>query len=274
MKIYNIFFSPTGTSEKIAGAVAREISSALNIAIDNVNVTTASHDDIVAGEDDIVVLAAPVYGGHMAPIAKSRMGMISGRGTNCILIAVYGNRAFEQALVDMSDFAGAHGLKPVAAGAFVGEHSYSTPLTPIAVGRPDDNDMKAAAEFGRRIAHAISGDPTRKVDVTAVRDIATPEQSLANFKEFVMDYSARQKSSPVRLVPEVDVDVCPRCGVCVTVCPTCAIADDCVTTDAAKCIKCCACVKHCPEEARSLHSPFAPVLSVNFSRRKEPVFIV
>lgn len=274
MKIYNIFFSPTGTSEKIAGAVAREISSALNVAIDNVDVTTASHGNIIAGEDDIVILTAPVYGGHMAPIAKTRMGMISGRGTNCILIAVYGNRAFEQALVDMSDFAGAHGLKPVAAGAFVGEHSYSTPQTPIAVGRPDGNDMKVAAEFGRRIALAISEGQAHEADVASIHDIAVSEQSLASFKEFIKDYSSRQKSSPVRLVPEVDGSVCSRCGVCVTVCPTHAIADDCVTTDVARCIKCCACVKHCPEGVRSFHSPFAPVLSANFSIRKEPVFIV
>ncbi|MBJ2189716.1 MAG: 4Fe-4S binding protein [Muribaculaceae bacterium] len=41
-----------------------------------------------------------------------------------------------------------------------------------------------------------------------------------------------------------------------------------------KCIKCCACVKSCPEGARSLSSPFAPVLSANFSLRKSPIMKV
>ena len=38
------------------------------------------------------------------------------------------------------------------------------------------------------------------------------------------------------------------------------VAGDELRTDAAKCIRCCACVKGCPVGARSYDSPFAPVL--------------
>ncbi len=271
MTVYNIFFSPTGTSGKIADAVTEEISSALNVESATVDVTTESRDRIDAGPDDLVILTAPVYGGHMAPTAKSRMDIIKGNGAKCVLIAVYGNRAFENALVDMSEFAKDHGLRPIAAGAFVGEHSYSTADTPIAVGRPDAEDLRVAAEFGDRIANKLSAGDVQDIDAASLLDIPSPEQSLANFKEFVISYVAQQKLTPVKLLPEVNDSLCTRCGTCVSVCPTHAIADDCHTVDSAKCIKCCACVKKCPVGARSLHSPFAPVLSANFQIRKAPV---
>lgn len=274
MKIYNLFFSPTGTSRKIATAIADELSAVLNAELLSVDVTTALHDRIEVDADDIVIIAAPVYGGHMAPIARYRMDMIKGNATKCILVAVYGNRAFEHALVDMADFANTHDMKAIAAGAFVGEHSYSTADTPIAVGRPDTADLNIAADFGRRIAARISDVCASEIDATTAQDIPSSEQSLANFKEFVMGYAAKQKSSPAKLLPEVDETICTQCGLCISICPTHAIADDCHTVDPAKCIKCCACVKGCPEGARSLHSPFAPVLSANFSLRKPPVCIL
>lgn len=273
MTIHNIFFSPTDTSRIIANAVTDEISSALNAQYATVNVTSESRDRVDVGPDDLVILTAPVYGGHMAPIAKSRMDIINGSRTKCVLIAVYGNRAFENALADMAEFASDHSLRPIAAGAFVGEHSYSSADTPIATGRPDTEDLRTAVEFGRGIADKLSAGNVQEIDVASVRDIPSPGQALSNFKKFVTDYAAQQKSTSVKLLPEVNDTICTRCGTCVSVCPTHAIADDCHTVDSARCIKCCACVKKCPEGARSLHSPFAPVLSANFSIRKAPVII-
>lgn len=274
MNLYNTFFSPTGTSEKIAKAIAQEIAAALGVELVSIDVTTEVRGGIEAGAEDLVILAAPVYGGHMAPIAKSRMDIIQGNGARCVLVCVYGNRAFEHALADMAEFARDHGLRPIAATAFVGEHSYSTAKNPIAAGRPDAEDLSIAAEFGRKIATKISDGTTTEIDAASARDIPSPEQSLANFKEFVMGYAARQKSAPAKLLPEVDEAICTGCGLCISVCPTGAIAEDCHTVDPTKCIKCCACVKSCPEGARSLHSPFAPVLSANFSLRKAPVCIL
>ena len=261
MTVYNIFFSPTGTSGKIADAVTEEISSALNVESATVDVTTESRDRIDAGPDDLVILTAPVYGGHMAPTAKSRMDIIKGNGAKCVLKAGYDNREYD-------------GLRPIAAGAFVGEHSYSTADTPIAVGRPDAEDLRVAAEFGDRIANKLSAGDVQDIDAASLLDIPSPEQSLANFKDFVISYVAQQKLTPVKLLPEVNDSLCTRCGTCVSVCPTHAITDDCHTVDSAKCIKCCACVKKCPVGARALHSPFAPVLSANFQIRKSPVIIL
>ena len=38
----------------------------------------------------------------------------------------------------------------MAAGAFIGEHSFSRKGMPIAEGRPDESDLKQATEFGKK----------------------------------------------------------------------------------------------------------------------------
>lgn len=274
MKLYRISFSPTGTSAKVAEAITDGIQSAISGQLINLDATHSiiSHETI--DKDDLAVIAAPVYGGKMAPIAKERMKSLAADGTPCILVAVYGNRAFENALTDMVDFATTLGFVPAGAAAFVGEHSYSTAETPIAAGRPDAEDLDEARRFGREIAGRISAGTLHHVDTSELHDEPSPEESLRNFKSFVMEYMQSQKASPRQFLPEVDTELCNNCGSCADVCPTGAIADDFHSLDASKCIKCCACVKSCPENARSLHSPFAPVLSANFSQRKPPVWVL
>ena len=68
---------------------------------------------------------------------------------------------------------------------------------------------------------------------------------------------------------------CIGCGKCVSLCPTGAIAaGDELHTDPHKCIRCCACVKGCPQHARSYDTPFSEMLSKYFSaRRKNTVML-
>lgn len=273
MNLYNIYFSPTSTSARVADGVARGFSSYMGCAVTEIDVTHNAAPALQVQEHDAMMIAAPVYGGKMAPLAKERMKALKGSGTPCILVCVYGNRAFEGALTDMADMARAQGFVPVAAAAFVGEHSYSTPLTPIAVGRPDADDLEAASEFGREVAGRIDCG-IGATDVSALKDEPAPAESLAAFREFVSGYAKRQQEAPVRYLPETDPALCSGCGECVSVCPTQAIDAETLQLDPAKCIKCCACVKVCPEHARTLASPFAPVLSEYFNLRKSPRWII
>lgn len=125
------YFSPTKGGEKIAKAIARGLEGD-----DKSDITPA-------------VFVTPVYSGHMPGAAKERFKNIKAKGNQpAILVAVYGNRAFEQALTDLETFIKERGYTPVAAAAFVCEHSYSTPETPIAAGRPDISDLQEAEQLG------------------------------------------------------------------------------------------------------------------------------
>lgn len=224
--------------------------------------------------EDVVVVSSPVYGGKIAPIAKQRMEGINGNGAKCVIVAVYGNRAFENAVADFSDFMTAHGFRVCGAAAFVGEHSYSTPSTPIAHGRPDAQDIADAHRLGNEIGSRISSGEFNLVDAASLEDEHTPETSITNFRDFIMKYRQQQARLPEVYLPEVDLSLCDDCGSCHDACPTEAISSESHAADPDRCIKCCACVKICPQNARKLHTPFAKILSENFNIRKSPRWLL
>lgn len=275
MKIHTFSFSPTGTSSRVLNTVSSVLAEMPGAEIRFTDLTHKAVAPSLLDQSDIAIVAAPVYGGKIAPILKQRLESLRGDGTRCILIAVYGNRAFEKAPVDLADFMTGHGFIVSGVAAFIGEHSYSTAQTPIAQGRPDDADIELARQFGREIASRIMSGTLRQVDASELPEQPSPETSLLNFRNFVMDYQRRQTESPRIFLPEVDTSLCDDCGTCADVCPTEAITiADLHNADPAKCIKCCACVKACPQNARTLVTPFARPLSENFSKRKSPCWIL
>lgn len=336
--IYTVVFSPTGTSKRVAAAVAQGLarcsgicnapentaaagSLAANAVAENtaaaasgmnagtetgngadassssnagtiigtgktgngnavkpfttIDLTHTAGKSVTLPADAAAVFAVPVYGGRVAPAALERLQKIRGEGTPAVVLAVYGNRAFGTAVAQLAAFVAERGFVPVAAGAFVGEHSYSTPDTPIAEGRPDAQDLADATAFGVRIGEKLAHGQTRPINAAKLREPHTPLLSKLRFIRFVLGYRRRQKRSPVVLLPAGDAARCTQCGRCVALCPTQAIArGDELHTDPARCIRCCACVKGCAFGARTFETPFAAVLSCNFARRKPPVTIM
>ena len=251
-------FSPTGGGEKVAQAIRRGLEGC------------APCSDV-----EPRIFAVPVYGGHMPALAKKRFDLVraTADGQPAILVAVYGNRAFEHALTDLETFVRERGFRPIATAAFVCEHSYSTPDTPIAAGRPDADDLQAAEQFGRLVGQKLlAGDPA-SVRAADLQDEPSPEASVKRFAAFVREFSARQAASPRPFVPEYRADLCSGCGACIAACPAEAIGSD-YAIDPARCIACCACVKACPVQARRFLSPFARPLAENFSLRKSPRWVV
>lgn len=268
-KVHLITFSPTRTSLRIGKAIAEGVE-AEEFVVSDYTYSDTLEDEMI--ESDLAVISLPVYGGHIAPLAKKRIDGIKGSDTPAVIVAVYGNRDYEMALHNMSEYCGSHGFKVIAAGTFVGEHSYSTSLTPIAVGRPDADDEDCARQFGKAIREKIeSAENAEDLSEVDVNDIERPKQDAEAVSRFKSTVAGWMKDGMIKpSVPEVDRSKCNDCGVCVSVCPAAAISeDDVASVSVDRCIKCCACVKECPEHARSLSTPFARLLTDNFKERKE-----
>ena len=100
---------------------------------------------------DLAIIGSPVYAGRLPGTMTSRFELIKGYATPAVIVVVYGNRAYEDALLELNDLVSGAGFTPIAAAAFIGEHSYATKEFPIAVGRLDEEDLKKARAFGETV---------------------------------------------------------------------------------------------------------------------------
>lgn len=264
-----ITFSPTHTSKQIGEAIVRGMGIA---DVSFVDMTLQTPEQKEFGSDVLAVITVPVYGGHVAPLALERMKDLRADGTPAVIVVVYGNRAYEKALTELDAFVSGLGFKVIAGGTFVGEHSYSSDRYPIAAGRPDDDDLKFAEEFGAKVriklSNAADAEHLYGVDVQKIQRPKQPFLPLFRFLRRVI--KLRKSGVPMPRTPQVDEKLCTHCGLCVKRCPAGAIVkgEECVT-NAEKCIRCCACVKGCPQKARTFDTPFAALLHDCFQRPKE-----
>lgn len=254
-----VYFSPTGTTQKVLESIAKGLT---HEAVEHINLTLpdTAQKTIPPFSDELVLIGAPVYGGRLPIEAINRFKQIQARGTLAIVVVVYGNREFEDALLELKNLAIDLGFNPVAGGAFIGEHSFATKDAPIAHGRPDSLDVQKAMDFGAKI----------KDKITALQSPVT-QIELEIPGRFPYEGGARSLVA----APVTKEDTCTVCGTCASVCPTAAISmNGSVATRIESCIRCCACVKNCPTGARvwenSMMHTFTNWLTENCSTRKEP----
>ena len=259
-KVKLIYFSPTGTTQKVLESIAKGITVE---DVEHINLTLpeGAQQTIPPFSNELVIIGAPVYGGRLPVDAVNRFKQLRASKTLAILIVVYGNREFEDALLELKNLAIELGFNPVAGGAFIGEHSYATEDVPIANGRPDSADVQIAMGFGAKIKDKV----TALQSADAQKDLKIPGR---------FPYAAGGARA-MAVAPVTKEDTCTVCGTCASVCPTAAISiNESVATEIDLCIRCCACIKNCPTGARmwedSRMKNITNWLNENCSTRKEP----
>jgi ferredoxin len=256
--VRTIFFSPTRTTARIVAAIAQGTQLPAAEPLD-LTPPEARMRRFAETQDALAIIGAPVYGGRIPSEAALRLRRLRAHETPAGLVVVYGNRAYEDALLELRDLVTELGFRPIAAAAFIGEHSYSTEATPIAHGRPDARDLAQAQEFGTLIRGKLA-------EPSALR---RPPLHVPG------SYPHRAWIPPTDVAPVTDEARCVHCGDCARACPTAAIAiGEIMTTDPASCILCTACVKSCPTGARVWQHPRIAKsrewLSTNYRARQAP----
>lgn len=265
-----ILFSPTGTTRTVLEAIAEGLDAATMSRLDLTRPESSQPRMQNRPEnDELALIGVPVHAGRVPALAAERLrACVRGKGRPAVLVAVYGNRAFEDALLELRDLANELGFVPVAAAAFVGEHSFSTALLPVAQGRPDMEDRAKALAFGREVRSRIAGIP----DGATLRNLPGPHVP-GNFPY-------REGVQAAAISPETVPADCVLCGECARSCPTGAISltDDLVETDKTLCLRCCACIRACPTGARVMLHPrileFGRTLHTQYAQRREPEFFL
>lgn len=142
-----ITFSPTCTSKQVGEAIVHGTGIS---SVSKVDLTLEAAGKREVPSHALAVITVPVYGGHVAPLALERMKKLHADGAPAVVVVVYGNRAYEKALVELDAFVTKLGFKVIAGATFVGEHSYSSEKYPVAAGRPDADDLEYAKLFGEK----------------------------------------------------------------------------------------------------------------------------
>ena len=230
MKMLQIVFSPTGGTQKVADILTEKWTG----AITRIDLSDGSFavSDIAIQQEDLALIAVPSYGGRVPGLAAQRLGKIKGNGAKCIIVCVYGNRAYEDTLVELKDIAENCDFQTVAAVSAVAEHSI---MHQYATGRPDEKDIEELQGFAKTILEKLTAD---KLTASA------PE--LPGSRPY-------KKARGAGLVPKADKN-CIGCGLCAKNCPSQAIdLNTLKTADGKKCISCMRCVVKCPKSARKVN---------------------
>ncbi len=229
MKLFKIYFSPTGGTKKVADL----ISGQFDFETTEIDLSNSMEDfsKFTFSEKDICIIAVPSFGGRVPMAAMSNIKKLKGNSSKIILVATYGNRAYEDVLLELKDTLTTLGFFCIAAIASVTEHSI---MHQFATGRPDLQDKEELIKFSDEIKEVL-----KHGEVT--KDLCVPGNNP--YKEYKV----------IPLVPQVRQE-CKKCGLCATKCLVDAISkDNPMLVDKEKCISCMRCVAICPSKSRSVN---------------------
>lgn len=249
-----VYFSPTNATKKIVHAVAEGLDAPELLELDRTSFDSRwTGAKLEAG--DVAIIGMPVYYGRAPKLLAEFFRYIEAQDIPAVVAAVYGNRDYEDALLELTNESQKHGFLPIAAGAFIGQHSFSSKL---GTGRPDADDLAQAAHLGRAAAALLSkeGNP-----------------SVLRLK--VNGNYPYTPGSDLPIAPVIDADKCTACMTCRKNCPVQAIHPlDPGEVDAWRCLDCARCISACPAGAKSMASPAMQekiiIMEAMFTKPRQP----
>ena len=253
-KVYEIIFSPTGHSKKVAELIAGELRGQKK----TIDLCLPGDQEIAIEAGSTCVFSVPCYGGRVPQTAAERISKRikapqSAEKIPAIVCVTYGNRAFEDALLELADLVEEAGFRVAAAAALVAEHNI---VHVFAAGRPDEKDQQEIRAFAAKAALHLKEGEEGSLTIPGSRP-----------------YKAWKGSVPDIIV---DKSTCVYCGMCALKCPTAAISKDGQTVDRDKCIGCMRCLAICrsrslpPAYVSGLREKIAPA----YQGRKENLFFL
>lgn len=226
MKITGIYFSATYTTKRVVEAVAKKLSNELK-AYDITNDVATETVEIPA--DELVLVGVPVYAGRVPAMAAERLRRFKGDNTPVVVVAVYGNRHYDDAVLELHDIMTEQGFRTVSAGAFIAQHSI---FPKVGKARPDAEDMADIKLFAEKSAELLA---------KGFGEITLPGKRPYKVPGGIPIWPTASRR-------------CSACGACARLCPTGAIDPDSPKgVDKTRCIKCGRCIVVCPTKARRFY---------------------
>lgn len=237
--IHAVFFSPTRTTSKIVLKIAESIkhfSKQNSFFTHDITLKSNRNKNLHFEKDDLVIIGLPVYAGRIPNILLTFLEKITSNSSKVILVNLFGNRNFDNALIELLNISKKQGFIPISAAAFIGEHSFSNTL---AKNRPDENDLKKAYEFAKISYNKLESDQFEDFFVSG----ETPQN-------YYIPKDRTGNNIDMRKVKPKTNENCTNCFICANLCPMESIDFKNAALINGICIKCGACIKFCPNKAK------------------------
>lgn len=233
---YNIYLSPTGGTKRVADFVSKQFENTQSIDI------SLPIESYQFNKSDLCIISVPSFAGRVPAIAVERLQQIKGNNTPVVLIVTYGNRAYDDTLIELKDIMENQGFKCIGAMAIVTQHAI---VNQYGKGKPTQEDLNEIKDFTKVIKQRLH------------------QSALIN----VPGNRPYKDAHPSAMHPQTS-NQCIQCGLCARKCPTQAISiDDSKNADYDKCISCMRCVSICPVHAKACDETLLEALA----KRLEPV---
>lgn len=264
-KVWALYYSATGTTDKVVNTVAEELAARLGLPLERLGFTRP--EERVNGysftEKDIVVVGTPTYAGKMPnKLLPDFREKLRGGGALAVPVVLFGNRSYDNSLTELCAVLEADGFHTVAAGAFVGCHAFTDEL---AFGRPGWSDLLEARTFAKRIFDKVK----------TLSDIPEPVQVPGDpdAPYYIPKGTDGEPVNFLKAKPKTKMSKCTNCGACARLCPMGAIDPRNVASVPGTCIKCQRCVRKCTKGAKYFDDPaflsHVAMLEANFQEAKE-----
>ena len=242
-KLKLVYFSPTDTTKIILHKIIETINLPINEEFNLTNYENINFEHSFEN-DDLVLLGFPVYSGRVPKTAVNRFKNIRGNKTKIIIALTYGNRNYDDALMEIYEMLTLSNFVIIGMGTFVTQHSVAKS---IGFGRPNENDYNVLQQFSDKLIERMNTD-------------------YSGIKEYKINKPFR-KYQTIPVNPKGN-SKCTKCKLCVKLCPEYAInQNNPRKTDKNKCISCMRCIKYCPNNARDI-SKIEKLISTLFLKTK------
>lgn len=272
-RICEVYFSPCGSVEKVISGMARYAAEKCKLPVETYDFTLPSNREknFVFGREDLVFFGTPVYAGRVPnkimPYIKESF---CGNGAIAVPVVVYGNRNFDDALVELKNLLEDNGLYTIAGAAVVAQHSFSKV---IAAGRPNERDFEDIRSFVDRVLEK-SDKISEKEDMESITVPGTDPPE----KYYVPLGIDGQPARFLKAHPRTNAEKCDHCGICAEKCPMGSIDRQNPEIITGICIKCQACIRKCPVGAKYFDDEaflsHKMMLEENYMRWAESSFFV
>ena len=242
------YYTGTGRTELVVMSVARRLGERLSLPVVERSYATPydRRFPLTFSPTELAVVGSPTYAGRVPNLMLPYLNTIQGSGTLAVPIVTFGNRAFDNSLIELRDLLEQGGCRTIGAAAFACQHAFSEVL---GKGRPDAEDMGELLAFADALAEKLLNGP--------LPDGPIPVEGKPgpDYGGYFAPHDRNGVFIDIRKVKPLCTDACTQCGLCAELCPMGAIDPDDCTLVPGKCVKCGGCVKFCPLGAKYFEDP-------------------